>query len=117
MEQVIVALNRVASSNFVVNTFMGAIFCVLAGRSWAQGQTVRALEEENEALLKSNKQMKSTIWEWKQTLYAEAKANPKKALVPLSTLQTIYGDVVSPVPESAGEDDEEENPSKAKIII
>lgn len=100
MEQVIGALNRAASSNAFVNTFMGAVFCALAARSYGQAETIHALEAEKDALLKSNKQMKTTIWEWKQALYAEAKANPKKALVPLATLQTIYGDVVTPVSQS-----------------
>lgn len=100
MERVVSALNRAANSTAVVNTFLGAVFCALSARSWLQDQTVRALKAENEVLKKNNKQIKNTIWEWKQTLYAEASANPQKALVPLSTLQAIYGDVVTPVSSS-----------------
>lgn len=40
MGQVIGALNLAASSNAVVNMFMGAAFCALAARSWAQDHTV-----------------------------------------------------------------------------
>lgn len=100
MERVVSALNRAANSNAVVNSFLGVVFCGLAARSWVQDPTVRALEAENEVLKKNNKQIKNTIWEWKQTLYAEASANPQKALVPLSALQAIYGDVVTPVSSS-----------------
>lgn len=94
------ALNRAAENNTVVNTFLGAVFCALTARAWGQEQTFLALDAEKQALLKKNKEMKSSIWEWKQTLYAEAAANPRKALVPLSTLQSIYGDVVTAVSDS-----------------
>ncbi|KAH6757459.1 hypothetical protein C2S51_038817 [Perilla frutescens var. frutescens] len=100
MERVSSALNRAASNPTVVNTFLGVAFCALTARSWLQDQTISVLEAEKEALLKTNKQIKSIIWESKQALYAEASANPQKAIVPLSTLQAIYGDAVTPAPNS-----------------
>lgn len=100
MERLMSTLNRAAESNAVVNTFLGAVFCALTARAWGQEQTVRALEAEKKVLATKNKEIKTSIWEWKQTLYAEAAANPRKALVPLSTLQSIYGDVVTAVTDS-----------------
>lgn len=100
MERIANALNRAAESNAVVNTFLGAAFCAMTARAWGQDKEVRALEAEKQVLATKNKEIRATIWEWKQTLYAEASANPRKALVPLSTLQSIYGDVVTAVTDS-----------------
>lgn len=96
MEQVFSTLNRAVNSNAVINTLLLGVFGVLAARSGLQERTIEALQEEKDSLLKSNKAIKSTIWEWKQKLYAEAEANPHKPLVPLSTLKSIYGEVVAP---------------------
>lgn len=96
MEQAMSLLNRAANSNAVVNTCLAGVFAVLSARSWAQEQTIKALEAEKDSLLKTNKGMKNAMWNWKQALYAEAEVDPKKALVPLSTLKSIYGEVVTP---------------------
>lgn len=60
-----------------------------------QGREIEALQAEKDSLLKENKGIKRTIWDWKQTLYAEAEANPHEALVSLASLKSIYGDVVT----------------------
>ncbi|KAL2232387.1 UNVERIFIED_CONTAM: hypothetical protein Sindi_1418700 [Sesamum indicum] len=104
MEQVMSALNRAVNSNAVINTLLVAVFGTLAARSVAQERAIKALEAEKDLLLKTNKGIKSTIWEWKQKLYAEAEANPQKALVPLSTLKSIYGEVVIPPSVPSGTD-------------
>ncbi|KAI3464508.1 hypothetical protein Pfo_021171 [Paulownia fortunei] len=96
MEQVMSTLNRAANSSAVINTLLVGAFGALAARSVAQERTIEALEAEKDSLLKTNKVIKNTIWEWKQKLYAEAEANPQKTLVPLSTLKSIYGEVVTP---------------------
>ncbi|GER37746.1 Sec1/munc18-like (SM) proteins superfamily [Striga asiatica] len=95
MEQAISALNRAANSNAVVNTALAAVFGVLAARSVAQEREIKALEAEKDDLVKANKAIKSTIWDWKQKLYAEAEANPQNALVPLLTLKSIYGEAAA----------------------
>ncbi|GFP89799.1 hypothetical protein PHJA_001123700 [Phtheirospermum japonicum] len=100
MEQVMSALNRAANSNAVINTALVAVFGTLAARSMVQERTIAALEAEKDSLLKENKVIKNTIWDWKQKLYAEAEANPQNALVPLSTLKSIYGEVVTPASEA-----------------
>ncbi|KAL3845533.1 hypothetical protein ACJIZ3_002936 [Penstemon smallii] len=89
-------LNRAANSNAVINTLLFSTFGVLAVRSEVQQRTIEALEAEKDSLVKINKGMTKTIWDWKQKLYAEAEANPQKALVPISTLKSIYGEVVTP---------------------
>ncbi|KAL8486202.1 hypothetical protein ACS0TY_023050 [Phlomoides rotata] len=115
MEQAMSLLNRAVNNNAVVNTCLASIFAVLSARSWAQEQTIKVLEEEKDSLLKLNKSMKNAMWEWKQALYAEAGADPKKALVPLSTIKSIYGEVVT---SNSGADDKKDKQSaKPKFII
>ncbi|XP_073063413.1 uncharacterized protein [Primulina huaijiensis] len=107
MEQITSALNRAANSNAVLNTLLAGVLGVLGMRSVAQQRSVEALEAEKNALLETNKVIKKTIWDWKQLLYAEAEANPQKALVPLSTLKAIYGEVTPSSPVvSAGDDNQ-----------
>ncbi|EYU22960.1 hypothetical protein MIMGU_mgv1a016463mg [Erythranthe guttata] len=120
MERVVSALNRAANSNAVVNTILLGAFGALAARSMFQERTIEAMEAEKDSLLKTNKAIKSTIWEWKQKLYAEAEANPHETLVPLSTLKSIYGEVVTdPTPPAlSATDDKQEGKSPApKIMI
>ncbi|XP_031123121.1 uncharacterized protein LOC116025883 [Ipomoea triloba] len=94
MERAITAVNRVASSNTVVNVFLLSVFGALSARSLKHQWDIEALEAEKNALLKSNKEMRKTMWDWKQQLYAEAEAEAvsSRALVPLSKLKAIYGD-------------------------
>ncbi|KAL7155890.1 hypothetical protein ABFS83_03G106200 [Erythranthe nasuta] len=118
MERVVSALNRAANSNAVVNTILLGAFGALAARSMYQEQTIEAMEAEKNSLLKTNKAIKSTIWEWKQKLYAEAEANPHGALVPLSTLKSIYGEVVTdPTPPVLSDDKQEGKSPAPKIMI
>ncbi|PIN16166.1 hypothetical protein CDL12_11178 [Handroanthus impetiginosus] len=118
MEQAIGALNRAVNSNAVINTLLVGAFATLAARSVAQERTIEVLEAEKESLLKTNKGIKNTIWDWKQKLYAEAEANPQKALVPLSTLKSIYGEVITPTNVTSGGDDKQDGKSPApKITI
>nr|GLL47755.1 uncharacterized protein LOC109161747 isoform X1 [Ipomoea trifida] len=92
MERAITAVNRAASSNTVVNVFLLSVFGALSARSLKHQWDIEALEAEKNALLKSNKEMRKTMWDWKQQLYAEAEALSSRALVPLSKLKAIYGD-------------------------
>ncbi|XP_019165792.1 PREDICTED: uncharacterized protein LOC109161747 isoform X2 [Ipomoea nil] len=92
MERAITAVNRAASSNTVVNLFLLSVFGALSARSLKHQWDIEALEAEKNALLKSNKEMRKTMWDWKQQLYAEAEALSSRALVPLSKLKAIYGD-------------------------
>ncbi|KAK4429655.1 hypothetical protein Salat_1266100 [Sesamum alatum] len=118
MEQVMSALNRAVNSNAAINTLLVAVFGTLAARSVAQERAIKELEAEKDLLLKTNKGIKNTMWQWKQKLYAEAEANPQKALVPLSTLKSIYGEVVIPSSVPSGEDDKLDGKSPApKIMI
>ncbi|KAL6515548.1 hypothetical protein OROHE_018582 [Orobanche hederae] len=119
MEQVISALNRAVNSNAVVNTMLVAVFGALAGRSVAQERSIAALEAEKDSLLKANKVIKNTIWDWKQKLYAEAEASPQNAIVPLSTLKSIYGEVVTPAPDvlTGGDDKQGMTPPAQRIMI
>ncbi|KZV16565.1 hypothetical protein F511_11397 [Dorcoceras hygrometricum] len=114
MEQIASALNRVANSNAVLNTLLAGALAALAMRSMVQQRSVEALEAEKDALLESNKIIKKTIWNWKQLLYAEAEANPPEALVPLSTLKAIYGEVSSSAVVAVGDDN---NQGGKKIMI
>ncbi|XP_013590566.1 uncharacterized protein BNAC06G01780D isoform X3 [Brassica napus] len=47
--------------------------------------------EQKDSLFKSNKEMKVTMWHWKQQLFADTST----VVVPLSTLKAIYGEVTT----------------------
>ncbi|KAG8378273.1 hypothetical protein BUALT_Bualt08G0120400 [Buddleja alternifolia] len=119
MEQVLSAVNRAVNSNAVINSLLAAVFGTLAARSVVQERTIEALEAEKDALVKSNKSIQRTVWEWKQKLYAEAEADQQNAVVSLSTLKSIYGEVVaSASPVISGGDDKQDGKSPApKIMI
>ncbi|CAH2036067.1 unnamed protein product [Thlaspi arvense] len=87
-------LSEAMNNNAVINTCLGVSFVVLGLRSDKQQKYVEALTEQKESLLKSNKEMKVTMWEWKQQLFAEAAAS-SGVVVPLSTLKAIYGEVTT----------------------
>lgn len=55
-----------------------------------QQRDIEALEVQKDSLVKSNKAVKKTIWDWKQQLYAEASV--ENAVVSLSNLKAIYGE-------------------------
>lgn len=88
-------LSEAMNNNAVINTCLGVSFVVLGLRSDKQQKYVEALQEQKESLSKSNKEMKVTMWEWKQQLFAEAGSAGNSAVVPLSTLKAIYGEVTT----------------------
>lgn len=126
MEKVANALNRAANSNALMNVLLIGCFGALSVRSINQQREIEALEAEKDSLLKANKGIKSTIWDWKKQLFAEAEAaepaskdsrNSKAApLVSLSKLKAIYGEVTAP-PLPAGDADKGDGKSSASKIL
>lgn len=102
MEQVANLLQRAANSNAVINTLLASVFAVLSLRSVEQQRQIEALEAEKNSLVKANKGLKKTIWDWKQQLFSEAEANPQNTVVPLSTLKVIYGEATPAAPVVTG---------------
>ncbi|XP_021743728.1 uncharacterized protein LOC110709789 [Chenopodium quinoa] len=94
-------VNRLINSNTFVNICLLGSFTALGVRSMSQENLIEALESEKQAIANSNKAMKKSIWDWKQKLYADA-SSPETAIVPLSRLKAIYGEVVA-VPSDAEE--------------
>ncbi|KAJ8762869.1 hypothetical protein K2173_022998 [Erythroxylum novogranatense] len=84
---------RVANNNVVLDVCLVASFVVLGFRSLNQQKYMEAMETEKQSLIKSNKALKNTIWDWKQQLFAEASSD--SALVPLARLKAIYGEAPS----------------------
>ncbi|CAI9288362.1 unnamed protein product [Lactuca saligna] len=108
--------NRAASNNTVINIFLVGAFGGLAVRSLNQQRQIEALESQRDSLVKSNKSMRQTIWDWKQKLYTEAEAD-KKPIVPLSKLKSIYGEVPT-LSQSAGIAEKKDGKASAtKIVI
>ncbi|CAM9001851.1 unnamed protein product [Rhodiola kirilowii] len=98
MESVTRAVNTItsiATSNAGINVFLFGVFGALSVRSLVQQRQIDALEVEKESLAIGNKEMKKTMWDWKQKLYADA-SDPKSAVVPLTKLKAIYGDYTAP---------------------
>lgn len=118
MEQAANLLQRAVNSNAVINTLLAGIFAVLSVRSVEQQRQIEALEAEKAALVKANKGLKKTVWNWKQQLFSEAEANPQNAVVPLSTLKVIYGEATPAAPVIAGGADKgDEKSPTSKIMI
>ncbi|KAD2805670.1 hypothetical protein R6Q59_029297 [Mikania micrantha] len=108
--------SRAASNNTVVNVFLGGAFAGLTLRSLNQQRQIEALESQRDSLVKSNKSMRQTIWDWKQKLYADAEAD-KIPIVPLSKLKSIYGEAPT-VPQPVGTTENKEGKASAtKIMI
>ncbi|KAM0070800.1 hypothetical protein Hdeb2414_s0001g00017441 [Helianthus debilis subsp. tardiflorus] len=105
--------NRAASNDTVVNVFLVGAFAGLTVRSFNQQRHIEMLESQRDSLVKSNKSMRQTIWDWKQKLYADAEAD-KKPVVPLSKLKSIYGEVAL-VPQSAEKTDGKASATKIMI--
>ncbi|KAG2305079.1 hypothetical protein Bca4012_064156 [Brassica carinata] len=78
----------------------------------------RPYRSQNDSLFKSNKELKVTMWHWKQQLFAEAtSAGTSTVVVPLSTLKAFYGEATTTT-QSAGETVEEESKmSPSRIIV
>ncbi|CAH1417879.1 unnamed protein product [Lactuca virosa] len=107
--------NRAASNNTVINIFLVGAFGGLAVRSLNQQRQIESLESQRDSLVKSNKSMRQTIWDWKQKLYTEAEAD-KKPIVPLSKLKSIYGEVPT-LPQSAGIGEKKDGKASATKIV
>lgn len=84
-------VSEARNKNAVINTCLGVSFIVLGLRSDKQQKYVEALQEQKDSLFKSNKEMKVTMWHWKQQLFADTST----VVVPLSTLKAIYGEVTT----------------------
>ncbi|KAG7594443.1 hypothetical protein ISN45_Aa01g031930 [Arabidopsis thaliana x Arabidopsis arenosa] len=109
-------LSEAMNNNVVINTCLGVSFVVLGLRSDKQQKYVEALAEQKDSLFKSNKEMKVTMWEWKQQLFAEAASAGNAAVVPLSSLKAIYGEVTTTT-QSGDTAKEESKVSTPKIMI
>lgn len=88
------AVNKASNNKTVINVFLFGSFAALSIRSLNQQRDIETLEAEKDSLVKANKSMKKTIWDWKQQLYTEATSSDKP-LVPLSKLKAIYGELPS----------------------
>ncbi|VVB00935.1 unnamed protein product [Arabis nemorensis] len=108
-------LSEAMNSNAVINTCLGVSFVVLGLRSDKQQNHVEALQEQKESLFKSNKEMKVTMWEWKQQLFAEAASAGDSAVVPLSALKAIYGEVTTA--SQSGDTAKEESKGSTPTIM
>ncbi|KAJ0087058.1 hypothetical protein Patl1_08376 [Pistacia atlantica] len=104
---------KAVNSNAVVNTCLGASFAALTVRSMYQQNDIEALESEKESLVKANKAMKKTMWDWKQTLFAEAAS--ESALIPLERLKSIYGE--APAPSPGGGLNEDAKSSATEFVV
>ena len=100
VNRIVETARKASNNNTVINVCLVASFAVLAGRSLDQQKTIEALEAEKESLVKSNKAIRKTIWDWKQQLYAEASSDD--ALVPLARLKAIYGEAPPPQHSALG---------------
>ncbi|KAJ0262592.1 hypothetical protein HA466_0031130 [Hirschfeldia incana] len=109
-------VSEAMNSNAVINTCLGVSFVVLGVRSDKQQKYVEALQEQKDSLSKSNKEMKVQMWEWKQQLFAEATSAGASAVVPLSTLKAIYGEVTTTT-QSGEAVKEESKVSTPRIMV
>ncbi|MED6160819.1 hypothetical protein PIB30_054910 [Stylosanthes scabra] len=114
VNRIVERARKASNNNTVISVCLAASFAVLAGRSFHQQKLIEALEDEKASLVKSNKDIKKTLWSWKQQLYAEA-ANDD-ALVPLHRLKAIYGETPQPTPGDAAYVDAN-SASPSKLII
>ncbi|KAK9664910.1 hypothetical protein RND81_14G076500 [Saponaria officinalis] len=112
-ERVAEVVNRVINSNTFINICLVGCFSVLGLRSLNQQNLIESLEADNSRVQATNKSLKKTMWDWKQQLYADASSD--SAVIPLSRLKSIYGDVVSPPPSDDIASETEQ--SSAKIVI
>ena len=87
-------VSRLLNNNVFIDVCLLGSFGALALRSMNQEKLIETLESEKETLSNTNKAMKKTLWDSKQQLYDEA-SSPDTAIVPLSRLKAIYGEVVT----------------------
>ncbi|POO00114.1 hypothetical protein TorRG33x02_038920 [Trema orientale] len=107
------AAARAANNSTVINVCLVGSFMVLSIRSVSQQKDIQALEAQKDSLIKSNKAVKKSIWESKQTLFAEADSD--SALVPLARLKAIYGE--APIARTGDALKEDANFSASKIVV
>ncbi|WOG84573.1 hypothetical protein DCAR_0103757 [Daucus carota subsp. sativus] len=112
--KVIGFVNKAASNNTVINSFLGFAFVALSVRSFNQQKTIETLETQKESLLKSNKAIKKTIWEWKQQLYAQPQGG---FALPVDKIKPIFGDAPTPAAPPAGSPVNIESGSPQKKIL
>ncbi|KAI7735452.1 hypothetical protein M8C21_021645 [Ambrosia artemisiifolia] len=105
--------NRAATNDTVVNVFLVGAFAGLTVRSLNQQRQIESLESQRDLLVKSNKSMRQTIWDWKHKLYADAETD-KKPVVSLSKLKSIYGEAAA-VPQSVEKTDGKASATKIMI--
>ncbi|XP_004495256.1 uncharacterized protein [Cicer arietinum] len=108
---------RASNNDTVINFGLLASFAILGVRSMNQQNTLAALEAEKESLIKSNKSIRKTLWDWKQQLYAESSTD--SALISLDKLQAIYGEAPPPQQSTHGDTVRKDATSSgpAKIMI
>ncbi|XP_071718903.1 uncharacterized protein [Rutidosis leptorrhynchoides] len=107
--------NKAASNNTVINAFLLSAFAGLTFRSFNQQRQIETLESQRDSLVKSNKSLRQTIWNWRQKLYADAESD-KKPVVSLSKLKSIYGEVPT-VSEAVKTTEKDLKASATKIMI
>ncbi|KAL7176416.1 hypothetical protein ACSBR2_029867 [Camellia fascicularis] len=109
------AATRASTNNAMINVVLLGAFGALSVRSLSQQRNIETLEAEKDSLLKSNKAMKKTMWDWKQQLFAEASSSPETSFVPLSKLKSIYGESSTTLQSSAEKGDGKS--AASKIVI
>ncbi|KDP32794.1 hypothetical protein JCGZ_12086 [Jatropha curcas] len=111
--RLVAAATKAANNNTVINVCLVGAFTALCVRSVNHQKDIEALEAEKESLIKSNKALRKTMWDWKQELFAEAHSD--SALVPLARLKAIYGEAPSHPTGDAGKEDAKLPASKLVI--
>ncbi|KAL9252331.1 hypothetical protein AKJ16_DCAP02678 [Drosera capensis] len=101
---------RILNSNTFINICLLASFATLSARSSAQQKQIQALETQKEALIRSNKEMKRTVWGWKQQLYADAE------VAGMDRIKAVFGDSVAVAASGANGEATGKLPA-AKILI
>ncbi|KAL9359182.1 hypothetical protein Peur_047305 [Populus x canadensis] len=111
--RLVAAATKAANNNTVINVCLVGSFLVLAARSANQQNNIEALKAEKDSLVKSNKAMKKTMWDWKQQLFSEAETDSD--LVTVARLRAIYGE--APPPQTGDAMKEEAKSSASKLVI
>ncbi|KAK1371078.1 hypothetical protein POM88_037170 [Heracleum sosnowskyi] len=107
-------VNKAATNNKVINSFLGFTFVALSLKSFYQQKNIETLETHKDSLLKSNKAVKKTIWEWKQQLYAQAQGT---SVIPVDKIRAIFGDAPTSPPVAAGSAVKADSGSPPKKIL
>ncbi|KAJ6730468.1 hypothetical protein OIU85_021280 [Salix viminalis] len=111
--RLVAAATKAANNNTVINVCLVGSFLVLAARSANQQKNIEALKAEKDSLVKSNKAVKKTMWDWKQQLFSEAETGSD--LVTVARLRAIYGEAPQSETGEAGKEEAESPASKLVI--